>query len=191
MKKSILHIIYFTLLLSSCSFFNKKPQSRNKKPQNTVKNKHKQKDTIGFSAIEASNTIKSFVQLQGKNAQLVASWNELIQMAQLVKQIDKQDLVTVDIFAEENYQASRKLLKSKIPKKLDKPTIKSRIVLLEVLSNKLARKTLRFDDKKEALEDTQLIANTFNQLIANIKYELENHPDFAKDLNTINTYTEQ
>jgi uncharacterized protein YxeA len=193
LKKTVFILLFLvTTVLSSCSFFNKKPEKRNPKVvRNNVKNQHTKKDSLSFSSVEASAIIKSFIKLKGKNAQLVASWTELIRVAELVKQIDTQDLVTIDVFAEENYQACQKLLKSKIPKALDKPSIKSKLILLDVLSEKLARKTLPQGGKKTALEDAKLIANAFDQLVKNIKYELEEHPDFAKDLEEMNKYADK
>jgi len=191
-KTAFILLFLVTTVLSSCSFFNKKPEKRNPKVvRSNVKNQHTKKDSLAFSAIQASSIIKSFIKLKGENAQLVASWKELIRVAELVKQIDSQDLVTIDVFAEENYQACQELLKSKTPKALDRPSIKSKIILLEVLSEKLARKTLHQGDKKLALEDAKLIANAFEQLVKNIKYELEEHPDFAKDLEEMNKYADQ
>ena len=192
MKKTVFILLFLVTTLSGCSFLKKKPEKRNPKVvRNNVKKQNIKKDSLVFSAIQASSIIKSFIKLKGKNAQLVASWKELIRVAELVKQIDSQDLVTIDVFAEENYQACQKLLKSKTPKALDRPSIKSKITLLEVLSEKLARKTLHQGDKKTALEDAKLIANAFEQLVKNIKYELEEHPDFAKDLEEMNKYADQ
>ena len=189
--KKLLYILIF-LTLNSCSFFNKKPQKRNTE-KTTKKNTGKttKKDSIHFTNQEASAIIASFIKLKGKNAQLVASWKELIQVADLTKQVQSQDLITIDAFAEENYQAILKLKKAKIPKKLAVPSVKSRIALLEVLSEELARKTLAQNDKKQALAASKKIENAFKQLIATIKYELEHHPDFAKDLEEMNKYAEQ
>lgn len=193
LNKPLKNLLYIAIVLtlSNCSFFNKKPQKRNvekttKKAQKTTK-----KDTIHFLDDEASAIIASFIKLKGGNAQLVASWKELIQVADLTKQIQAQDLITIDAFAEENYQAILKLKQSKIPKKLNVTSVKSRMALLEVLSEELARKTLTFNDKKQALAASEKIEKAFKQLIAVIKYELEQHPDFAKDLEEINKYADQ
>ena len=191
-KRSFIAFFILTTFLSSCRFFNQKPTKRNTKiVSKEAAKKIVKKDSLHFSDTQASAIIKSFIALKGNDAQLVASWKELVRVAELVKQIKSQDLVTIDVFAEDNYQASQKLLNSKIPKALDQPSIKSKLVLFEVLSEKLARKTLRQNDKKQALEAAKEIANAFNLLIKNIKYELEERPDFAKDLEEMNKYANE
>ena len=192
MKKHLYFLLFITFSLSSCQFFNQKPKKQHIKPKKTaVKKTTNKKDTTAFSKEEAQNILSPFLDLKGKNAQTVASWKPLLLVAKLINKTKSQDVVTIDVFAEETYQAVLKLTKSKIPKAIATPMVKSKIALLEVLSEKLARKTLKQQDKKQAVAEAAQLAHAFEQLTKAIKFELEEHPDFSKDLEELKKYEMQ
>ncbi len=193
MKKTVFFVFLLMLGFSSCQFFNQKPKKQHIKKNQaaTKKDENNKKDSIAFSKQEAQNILASFLDLKGKNAQTIVSWKALLTVAKLIKKTKSQDIVTIDVFAEETYQAVLKLAKSKIPKPIDTPLIKSKITLLEVLSEKLARKTLKQKDKKQAVEEATQLAHVFEQFTNAIKFELEEHPNFSKDLEEIKKYSTQ